>query len=184
MQEEKIFAGATEEEIWQQLSQDLDRERDLLEYRAILQQQDRSIVLDIDIDPGGGFESGYALTSFTAPLKTTTSFRFSIHEQDLIEEAGKLFGMQDVVTGFPEFDKKVIVKTNDEERVKALFAEEDARTAFEDLADFRLKIKEHDTDGSATDTFLELKVEDGITSTDQLRKLYHAFVSILMKLDS
>ena len=55
----------------------------------------RKIVLEIDIDLGGGFESGYETTVFSADLHTAPAFRFAIHEQHFTDEIGKFFGVEE-----------------------------------------------------------------------------------------
>src|SRR4051794_30960510 len=109
MQEEKLIAGKTEEEVWQQLQADLERDPELLNYRTLIEQAGHRILLDIDIDLGGGFEGGYATTTLMASLQTSTPFKFSIHKEGVLDEAGKLFGMQDVVLGDPVLDDKLII---------------------------------------------------------------------------
>jgi hypothetical protein len=136
--EPKIISG-NEDEIWQQITSDF-REGDLLEYRAIIQQQNTRVLLDIDIDLGGGFEGGYESTMLRSPLKPNNNFRFAIHEEGFIDEVGKFFGMQDVVIGYPEFDKKVLIKANDEAKVKPLFADTSVREVFQSLDDFTLEL--------------------------------------------
>src|SRR5438874_1447804 len=119
MQEEKIISGKSEDEVWEKISAELTE--DTLEYHAIIKQQSKKIVLNIDIDLGGGFENGYAFTSLTAPLQPEPGFKFAIHDDTLIDDVGKFFGMHDVEIGYPEFDKKIIIKTNDSLKTKDLF---------------------------------------------------------------
>ncbi len=116
MTQEKIISG-NEDEIWQQITADFIKEDDLLEYRVVIEQQNRRILLDIDIDLGGGFEGGFESTMLRSQLESIGDFRFAIHDESFIDEVGKFFGMQDVVIGYPEFDKKVLIKSNDERKV-------------------------------------------------------------------
>ena len=182
MAEEKLITGTTEDEIWQQLNSDFQRDPNLLEYYAVLDQNGKRVLLDIDIDPGGGFESGYATTTFKAPLTTTDDFKFAIHEEGFLDELGKFFGMQDVVLGYEEFDKKLIVKTNNEEKAKILFSNEEVRKTIQSLKGFTLHTK-HTADNDEKEASLELTIEDGITDTNLLRQIYHAFYSILNSLE-
>lgn len=183
--EEKVFNGTTEEEVWQQLEADLSKEETVLEYTALLIQNNRKVVFDIDVDLGGGFESGYAFTTFAANLLVKDGFRFAIHEDTFLDEAGKLFGMQDVVIGYPEFDDKVIIKTNNEEKVKLLFDSEEVREALKALNDFSLHIESTDhQDNGEQEQMLVLKIEDAFTNTNALRKTYHAFYKLLLTIES
>src|SRR6187399_809954 len=98
------FRGATEEAIWQQITPDMQQQGDILEYAAEIHQLDRIIYFEIDIDLGGGFESGYETTRFQIPLPTHPTLRFHIHPEDWISEIGKFLGMEDVELGFPRMD--------------------------------------------------------------------------------
>ncbi len=184
MQDVKIIQGENEDAVWQQLTTDLAKD-EILEYRALIDQGKERIVLDIDIDLGGGFESGYATTRLTAPLQTLSDFRFAIHEENFLDEAGKFFGMQDVVIGYPEFDEKFIIKTNNEAKVKALFSDSNIREVLQSLTHFTLQIALHNEQDSDTKKpFLELHIEEGITDPIELRKIYHAFYTILTAVDT
>ncbi len=184
MIEERVISGPDEESIWQQVNADLLNEPDLLQYHVVLRQGDRRVLLDIDIDLGGGFEGGYASTTFSSYLYSRDNFRFAIHNEGFIDEIGKFFGMQDVVLGFDEFDKKFIVKTNDEAKVSLLFSDADVRKTLQELPGLTFGIVQYllkEEEGKVP--FLELRIEEGLTDAVQLRNVYHAFFSVLMKLD-
>jgi hypothetical protein len=180
MEVSKVYSGNTEDEIWQQLATDINEETS--QYYALLHQDTTEIYLEIDIDLGGGFEGGYATTSYSAPL-INTDFQFAIHEEHFIDEIGKFFGMQDIQLGYPDLDHHLVVKTNNEEKVKMLFADEHTRALFTDLNDFDFGIRMHTPDGSDTkQAFLELNIEDGILDTIVLREIYHVFRNVLTAL--
>ena len=180
----KIISGNNEEEIWQQISADFAADEDLLEYNVVLHQGNRQVLLDIDIDPGGGFESGYEFTRLTAPVQKKNDFRFSIYHEGFIDKMGKFLGMEDVITGYPEFDEVLIVKTNDAEKVKAVFSDSSVRATFQAMTDFKLHITHHHPkDGETNDTFLELEIQVGITDSAELKEIYHAFWKVLILID-
>jgi hypothetical protein len=185
MTQGNLIKGTTENEIWQQIAAQLAQTPDPLEYSAVIEQQGHRIILDIDIDLGGGFESGYETTSFTAPLPVDHGFRFAIHEQDFTDGIGKFFGMQDILIGYPEFDKKLIVKTNDPHRVKTVFADAPVRSVIQRLENFTFSIT---TTAAPADSeerlLLELVIERGITKADELRPIYTAFHAVLAALES
>ena len=79
MQPQRIVTGTTEEEIWQQFSSDFDEDKAILEYQAVLDQSGRKIILDIDIDPGGGFEGGYPTTTFSSPILINKTFDLKVY---------------------------------------------------------------------------------------------------------
>ena len=185
MEEPKVISGNTETEIWAQIEQDFAQNPDLFEYSAIIEQPEHTVVLDIDIDLGGGFEGGYALTRFVSNLKTFDDFRFSLHPQDFIDGIGKLVGMQDIEIGYPEFDKKIIVKTNHPERVKDILSDSAVRETLLTLPDFNFHIGHHHSDNAPVESaFLELRIEDGITEIAPLKAIYKAFLSVLKKMNT
>lgn len=184
MQTQKIIRGNTEDELWQQVQADLVNPDIAWEYKAVLMQGDREIILSIDVDPGGGFESGYALTSLIAPLTISDAYHLSVSHQGFLEEAGKLFGLQDVVLGYPGFDEKVLIKTNDAEKTKALFTDADVRETIGSLPSFSLKITHHQTPQSENKVaYLELQIDEEITDIATLQKLYHAVFTLATTLD-
>ena len=176
MSNEKIFSGSNEDEIWQQLNDDLSTREDLLEYTAVINQLDHRIILSIEVDPGGGFEGGYELTTLSSVLPED-DFKFVIHHEGFLDEIGKFFGMQDVEIGYPEFDKKVIVKTNDESKMANVFQDEETRKTFKSLNDYRLGITHHN--GSR---MLEFTIDLAIADPIELRKIYHAFINVLNRI--
>jgi hypothetical protein len=184
MDQQNIFKGNNEEEVWNQINEQFIQNPDPLEYLAVIEQGDRKVILDVDIDLGGGFESGYETTTFTAPLHHEPLFRFAIHEEHFTDEIGKFFGMQDVKIGYEEFDKELIIKTNDEARVKQIFADASVRAVFQNLKNFTFGITHHRPEQTdQREPYLELNIETGITDVNELRKLYKAFFSVLQLID-
>lgn len=178
-----LITGQTEDEIWRKIADDLSQ-NEPLDYQVFIESQGRQISLNIDIDLGGGFEGGYAVTSFSSLLHKNEDFRFAIHREDFIDEIGKFFGMQDVVIGYAEFDNKVVIKTNDEARAKFIFSDPKSRQVFQSLDNFSFGVAHHHVaDSEYKEPFLELIIEDGITDVTELRQIYVAFFEVLMKID-
>lgn len=180
---QNIIQGRNEEEVLTQIALDFETMRDLLQYDALIDQGGRQISLVIDIDPGGGFESGFETTTLTSPLQTDPGVRFAIHHEGILDEIGKFFGMQDVITGYSEFDKKVMVKSNDTERVKTLFRSGDVRNVFAALHAFSFGITTHRSDNERKMPFLEFNIERGIIDFYELKAIYSAFSKVLAELD-
>lgn len=177
MTQERIITGSTTEDIWEQLNSDFETLEDVSHYHVRINQAGIQVLLSIDIDLGGGFEGGYEITSITAAIPET-AFRFAIHPQDFIYEIGKLFGIQDITIGYPEFDKHVIVKSNDEAKVKLLLSDADVRSTFQDLSGYTLSI----TEGDKEQLQLELMIQRGIIDASELLVLYGAYWKVLEKL--
>ncbi|WP_207420875.1 hypothetical protein [Desertivirga brevis] len=182
MNETTIDSNEAIEAAWRKIELDLLKE-DVLDYEAVIPARGREVVLDIDVDLGGGFEGGYASTSFSAILSDSTTFRFAIHREDFIDEIGKFFGMQDVKIGEENFDKSMLVRTNDEEMVRSVFSDESVRQRLLTLHNFSLGIHTHNVSG-AEKPFLELFIEDeAITEIQTLKNLFEIFELVLQKVE-
>ena len=174
MNNTKVISGISEEQIWDQIEVQLQSDPDLLQYQAEIHHSDKIIYLDVDIDLGGGFEGGFELTTISSPSINEDVFRFALHHEEFVDEVGKFFGMQDQEIGYPEFDQKVVVKSNDLEKVKSIFSDVTVRTVIQSIDVFRLYIEE---DGDKRN--LVLQIEEAITDHVRLREIYSAFYKIL-----
>ncbi len=184
MQDARVISGTSLDEVWKQIDEDFSQYQEVYEYNAIIEQQGRSVTLDIDIDLGGGFEGGYALTRFMSPLKSFDDFRFSLHRQDLLDGIGKLFGMEDIKIGSPEFDKNIVIKSNHPDRIKDILSSIQIREVIQSLPNFEFHIGHHHSSHTEVESaFLELRIDEGITDTARLRLIYSAFILVLEKVD-
>lgn len=61
------------------------------------------------------------VTRLEARFVTKDTFRFFVGRQGFFQRVGKLFRMQDVTVGDPEFDDAFVVKGKDEAKVRAFF---------------------------------------------------------------
>lgn len=190
------FTGDTEAELWQQVVADMALQEEILQYSAQLNQAGQTVYFDIDIDLGGGFEGGYASTTFmtpvadfagpvdnsmlynmghastafSAPVHSTSAFRFHLHEEGFLDEIGKVFGMEDVQVGYPEIDKAFIVKTNQPEKLKALLADEGLQAFLLKHKDCQLELKREEEEQEAILTF---SADRAILDVAELQEVYH-----------
>ncbi len=180
MHQQKIFSGKTKEEVWLQLETDLRGIDNILDYSAVLQIGDNSILLEIIMDPGGGFESSYGRTRLRVLVNTKDEFTFAIYEEKFLDTAGKLFGMQDVIIGYPEIDDRLIVKTNNENRIKEIFADVTVQNILAAVDHFRFFLTNSEDKGSFQESAtLELIIEEAITEPSKLQKIIDSFISVL-----
>jgi hypothetical protein len=189
----KVIKGITEEEKWQQVAADLKSLAVPFQYSAVIEHNGKQIAIAIDMDPGGGFEGGYEFTSMTAPvlIQFTSitavvgkqeNFRFALHDEGVIDRVGKFLHVEeDVNIGYPEFDKQLVVKTNDVERVKQIFKDTRVRKVFQSLSDFSLQISQDDN--KKTKHNLELMIDRAVTDARELKKIYNAFTAVLDALE-
>ena len=176
MNEPILITGQSEEEMALHLTAHLQQHAAALHHTIALQQGHRRVLVEVDIDPGGGFESGYATTRLSAPVTLDSDFAFTIHPEGFLADFAKLFGLQDEVIGYPEFDDKVIIKTNNKQKVKALFADEGVRKTLAALTQYNLQLQApNETD---TVRLLLLEVEEGITEPAALMNLYRTFMQL------
>lgn len=183
--------NTTEEKNWEQVIADLKDASIPFNYKAVLRHNNTPVSLVIDIDAGGGFEGGFEFTSLIAavPIQFTSlkatiaegdAFRFALHDESVIDRVGKFFGMDDITIGYKEFDKQLIIKTNDATRFKKVFSDRKMRNVFQGLKDFALQINK---DEVKEGTFiLEFMIDRAILNTQELEKVYNAFVGLIDKL--
>lgn len=183
METRRNLTGNNEPELWQQLEADLAQSADFLEYRAILHQGGQEIFLDIDSDPGGGFEGGFYQTALTASFSNPDHFLFALHHANFLDELGKFLGLQDIETGHPDFDQAIVVKANDETKVRTLLADESVRAALLSLPDFTFHtvLPHHEAPGNDACN-LELRTGE-VIADHRLRGVYNAFFRVLIALN-
>lgn len=174
MQEIRTFSAPTEVALWQQVTADLNSQPDLLEYAARLILPDFEAVLQLDIDPGGGFEGGSATTSFTVLVPPATTLRFTLHEQNWVREIGKLLGLEDAELGYPEIDDAFIVKTNDAAHLVQLLAAPEARITLVRHTTARLTLAPANEDEPPYPGALVLRFEqdEALTDPAALREIH------------
>lgn len=88
--------------------------------------------------------------------------------------------MQDVTLGYPELDRNVIVKTNNPEKLKAIFASQESREIFQTLSGYSLKLDNHD---DREDHYLNLHIQRAITNLNELQRILAVFYHILVSFD-
>jgi hypothetical protein len=181
MPHKNTITANSDDEIWKIIADQLNSKNDNLDYTAQFSTDSHCVTLDIDINPDRGEEDEKPLTSFSAELSDQTSFRFSIQKQGLKHEIGKLFGMQDVIVGQPEFDKRFLIQTNDEEKVKKIFSNEDVSAKLLELPVVDFKVRERRI-GANIEIVLTLNLEGGITEPETLKDAFQCFKKVLSQL--
>lgn len=175
--------GADAKAVWPELKKHITAEPSLLRYKARITQGKWPILVFIDIDLGGGFQSGISTTSISARLSKDPGFRFAIHRERIIDELGKLLGMQDVEIGFDAFDEKMIIKTDNEQRTHDTFADRTTRKTFNTLSNFSFHTDKVSNDEGETH-YLEFSIDEGLVDPVKLRAIYMAFSDVLEKIDA
>ncbi len=126
---------------------------------------------------GSSYEHEYTrgLVEFISP----DSFKLLITQQGFIDNVVKLFGAQDIQIGDKQFDKKFLVKSNDEGKALLTLSNNSITKALLDLKTIRLDITDGEGLFSEKPTqglfMLYFVLDEKITSMDQLNKLYRLF---------
>ena len=80
-------------------------------------------------------------TRMRAPYVNWDDFVFRIYREHLGTRIGKIFGMEDIVVGFPEFDRDFVIQGSDERKVKMMFANPKIRELLSYQPSGRLELK-------------------------------------------
>jgi hypothetical protein len=163
----------------ERISRDVASGMSLHNYHVACQLGKHRLKLDISKSPGGGVEGGYGTTSVTAPVVEGTDFHFVLYPEDFLISIGKLFGLQDVVLGYPEFDDKLIVKTNNAARLKSILVGDGARKILYNMSGFSLKLESHDEGHS-----LELSIQRALTNVGELNEALAMFYEVLTQVEA
>ena len=176
MEERRILNLNSVDDLWNELLPDFSSGTVVNNYHVTLKLNGHSINLDISSSPGGNAEGGYESTNINAPLPAHPNFSFVIFPEDFLNRLGKIFGMQDVVLGYPEFDNRIIVKTNNPEKLTSVFSEKEVRLVFQSLSGFSLKL---DSNDETEEHFLELSIQRAIREFNELKQVLTAYTSVL-----
>jgi hypothetical protein len=180
--------GPSQGEIWQQLSAETGAqfvEGGFLKsdkVRAVHGQW--TVTLDKYVVSTGKVTVVY--TRMRAPYVNPDGFRFEVYRKGVFSDLGKLFGMQDVEVGHPEFDRDFIIKGTDEAKLRQLFANAKIRELIAGQKDINFSVK--DDEGWFGATFPEgvdelvFLVVGLIKDVDRLKHLYELFAATLDEL--
>jgi hypothetical protein len=139
----------------------------------------------------GGSSYEYEYTRGQVEFICPDNFKLLITQQGLIDNISKLFGMQDIQIGNKQFDKKFIVKSDDESKTLLLLSNNSITKSLQELEPVRFDI----TDGEglwdekpvAGNFMLYFVLKEKIKHIEQLNKMYSLFsetIDTLIKLNS
>ncbi len=180
----EIF-GPSKKEIWKSLSDQIGSE--FIEGgffsadKVVAHVKDWTVTLDTYTVSTGKSSTTY--TRMRAPYVNKDGFRFKIYRKGIFSEIGKFFGGQDVDIGFPQFDEDFIIKGNDEQKLRTLFANSKIRQLIEFQPNIRLEIK--DDEGWFAKSFPEgvdelyFCVVGVIKDVDLLKALFDLYAEVL-----
>ena len=177
--------GPSREEIWRQLCGEIQAQYVTGGFwkgdKVQAQHGQWTITLDIYTVSDGENTTRY--TRLRAPYVNKDDFRFTIYRTGIFSDLGKLFGIEDVEVGYPEFDEAFVIKGNDKTKLRALFANPRIRQLIERQPKIRLTVKDdegwfgkHFPEGVDELYFCVLGV---IRDVDRLKSLFDLFAEVL-----
>ena len=144
-----------------------------------------TIVLDTYAASGDGRSLIY--TRIRAPYVNPSGFTFLIYRKDVLSEIAQWLGMRTIIVGFPDLDENFVIKGNDKEKLRQLFANTRIRSLIGAQPGIRLSVLDEDPRfWSATfpENVYELhfRVFGVIKDVDRLKQLYELFAETLEEL--
>lgn len=177
--------GPSKDEIWRRLCEQIGG--DFVQggfwkgSRVQVHHKQWTVTLDTYTESSG--ENNATYTRMRAPYVNKDGFRFTIYRRGLFSELGKLLGMQDVEIGEPEFDDAFIIKGNDEDKLRKLFANTRIRQLLERQPRIHLSVRDDEgwfkakfPEGVDELYFREIGI---IKDIDRLKGLYELFAEVL-----
>ena len=180
--------GPSREEIWRQLSQEMNAtyiKRGLGKGdRVEAQHGDWTVTLDTYAVSTG--KTVIVFTRMRAPYVNPDGFKFSISRRGFFSGIAKFFGMQDIEIGDESFDTDFIIQANDEFKVKQLLASTTIRALLAGQKEIQFKVV--DDEGWFGPKFpehtdqLQFVVAGVIKDIERLKDLYELFAETLDEL--
>lgn len=184
----RLLFNHSREAVWRQLSQEVggryEKRSWLHSDRVDVTHGEWTITLDSYTVNTGKMVVVY--TRLRAPYVNPDRFRFTVYREGLFSEIAKRLGMQDIEVGHPAFDRDFIIKGNDPEKLRALFAHEPLRTLLSAQPKVHFMVK--DNEGFFGKDFpphtdeLSFVVAGLIKDVTQLKQLFVLFAETLDQL--
>lgn len=177
--------GPSKEEIWQQLAAEIGANFVDGGFwgKDVVQAKHREWTITLDTYTVSSGKSSTTYTRIRAPYINKDCFYFTIYQKSIFSALGKFFGMQDVEVGYPQFDEDFIIKGNDEQKLRSLFANSTIRELIQLQQDIHLEVK--DAGGYFGESFPEgvdqlyFEVPRVIKNVETLKSLYMLFAETL-----
>ncbi|MFY0481538.1 hypothetical protein ACI6PS_02950 [Flavobacterium sp. PLA-1-15] len=124
-------------------------------------------------------------TRIFVPIDSRDSFKFEIYNNGIVRSVEKFFGAQDIEIRIKEFDKKFILKANNEFKLKKLLQNSTLRSLIEKEAEFNFQISNYKGIWGEKTTGFELSffAKGEIKSIETLNSLLDIFKITLESLE-
>lgn len=180
--------GPSKNEIWGELSReigaDYSEEKFLKNGMMTLEHGEWTITLDTYTVHANNAHITY--TRMRAPYVNKDGFRFNIYRKSIFSWIGKLFRMQDVEIGDPQFDEEFIIQGEPEDKVRRLLNNRKIRSLIEKQKSIHFMVK--DDEGYFKKKFPEgvdelyFQVTGVIKDKERLKDLFELFSEVLDEL--
>jgi hypothetical protein len=184
--------GPSKYKIWQQVADEIGGEFAIGGFfrKDVLRFQSGQWELTLDTYSSGG-EDSRTYTRMRAPFVNKDNLTFEIYEEGIFAAVGKVFGMKDIEIGHSFFDKKFIIKSNSEDKIKALLQDEKLKKLINYQNDILFSVRSDDGwfGNSFPEGIDELYFECAwvMKEVEDIKKLFELFshtLALLVELDS
>jgi hypothetical protein len=176
--------GPSRQEIWQQLSAEIDGRY----IGGSLWKGDKvqaahgewTVTLDTYVVSTG--KTTIPFTRMRAPYVNADGLRFTVYRKSIFSGVATWLGMQDIEVGSPPFDDDFVVKGTDEARVRTLFSNPRLRDLIAAQRDIHLTVKDHEGWFSGFPEGVDelyFSVRGIIKDVARLKQLYELFAETL-----
>jgi hypothetical protein len=186
------FFGKDYELVWQQFASENNAQFTESNSVEVL-HEGYKIVFDTythySVVGGSSYETEY--TRVKAEFISPDNILFRLTKQGFVDTIGKAFGAQDIEIGDKAFDKRFMIKTNDEYKVQSLFSVDIIKHLILSQRDIHLEIIQHQgifeepvKEGYSMLYYISETVVKEKEQLESLLKLYSALLTQLTKLRS
>jgi hypothetical protein len=178
MANSNIITGQSEEQIWSTMAEQLTALPEDKNYNAEVVIGPHTVTVDIDSHVSTAGEAEGITTLLTAQLPADFEFRFLLQKQNFFKEIRKLFGMQDIIVGNEELDKKYIIQTNDVDKIKQLLSDNEVCEGLVKFPVITYEIRDLKI-GAHRELVLTTDIEGRITKIQDLKEVFRPLLKTL-----
>ena len=191
MSDLRKWFGPSREEIWQQVANAIGgkyTDGDFWSNRGRVEATHGQWIVTLDNHVVSTGKSAISYTRMRAPYVNPGKFRFTIYRRGIFSNLGKKLGMQDVDIGDPAFDDAFIIKGNDENKLRQLFADARLRELISAQPSIHFSVKDDETAFWNSRNFpadvdeLYFEVTGVIKDTERLKFLFDLLAETLDQL--
>jgi hypothetical protein len=122
------FFGPSQAEIWSQLAVEIGAHYETGFWTGTkVQAEYAHWLVTLDTYTVNSGKHSHTYTRLRAPYFNKDGFQFGIYRKSIFTGVAKMFGMQDITIGHPEFDEEFVIQGNNEDKLRALFKDEHLR---------------------------------------------------------